>query len=80
VADKFILEYAKLVAQKPEEIDVIRTDIDEGFSEIIVYANELDAGKLIGKGGKMIGALKTIISGCKAKENRSFRVVIKTHE
>lgn len=80
MAEKFILEFAKLVADKPEEIEVSRRDVDETFSEIRVLANKVDTGKLIGKDGKMISSLKTIITGCKAKEKRSYRVTIKSHE
>ena len=80
MVEDFILEFAKLIADHPEEIDISRKDLDESFSEIVVKANKADTGKLIGKNGKMITSLKTIISGCKAKENRSYRVVVKAHE
>ena len=79
MADKFILEFAKLIADKPEEVSVSREDIDEGFSEIVVRANKGDTGKLIGKDGKMINSLKSLISGCKAKEGRAYRVTIKSN-
>ena len=80
MVEDFILEFAKLIADHPEEIDISRKDLDDSFSEIVVKANKADTGKLIGKNGKMITSLKTIISGCKAKENRSYRVVVKAHE
>jgi len=80
MAEKFILEFARLIADKPEEIEVSRRDVDETFSEITLLANKIDTGKLIGKDGKMISSLKTIITGCKAKEKRSYRVTIKSHE
>ncbi len=80
MADKFILEFAKLIADKPEVVSVSREDIDEGFSEIIVRADKSDTGKLIGKDGKMINSLKSIISGCKAKEGRAYRVTIKSND
>ena len=80
MVENFILEFAKLIADYPDEIVVNRKDIDESFSEVIIIANKIDTGKLIGKNGKMITSLKTIISGCKAKENRSYRVVVKAHE
>jgi len=80
MADKFILEFAKLVADRPEEVSVTRNDIDDGFSEIIVRANKSDTGKLIGKDGKMISSIKSIISGCKAKEGRAYRVTIKSND
>ncbi len=78
--DKFILEFAKLIADYPDKIRVDRDDVDEKFSELIVWANKGDTGKLIGKNGKMISSLKTIISGCKAKDGRSYRVSIKANE
>jgi predicted RNA-binding protein YlqC (UPF0109 family) len=80
MADKFIYTFATLIASKPDEIKVERKDVDETFSEITVIADKSDTGKLIGKEGKMISALKSVISGCKAKENRSYRIVIKSHE
>ena len=79
MADKFILEFAKLIADKPEAVSVSREDIDDEFSEIIVRADNSDTGKLIGKDGKMINSLKSIISGCKAKEGRAYRVTIKSN-
>ncbi len=80
MADKFILAFAQLIANKPEEIKVNRVDVDDTFSEITVIADKSDTGKLIGKEGKMISAIKSVISGCKAKENRAYRVIIKSNE
>ena len=80
MAEKFILEFAKLIAEYPDEIEVKRVDIDDTFSEIEIKANKSDTGKLIGRQGKMISSLKTIITGCKAKENRSYRVTINSNE
>jgi predicted RNA-binding protein YlqC (UPF0109 family) len=79
VADRFILSFAKLIADYPDEVSVERVDVDESFSEIVVRANEKDTGKLIGKNGKMISSIKTIISGCKAKDGRSYRVKIEAN-
>lgn len=69
----FVAEFAKLLASYPEEIKVEMIEGDE-VSEIILYANQADVGKLIGKEGKMIGAIKTVISGCKAKDGKSYRI------
>ena len=72
VAD-FIAHFSKLIATHPEDI---RVDMEkEGdFAKITLYANQADVGKLIGKEGKMIGAIKTVISGCKAKDGISYRI------
>ena len=72
VAD-FIAHFAKLIATYPEDIHVEMQTNDE-FAEITLFANQADVGKLIGKEGKMIGAIKTVISGCKAKDGLSYRI------
>ena len=69
----FVAQFARLVSSHPEDIKV---DVKEGneVTEIVLYANQNDIGKLIGKSGKMIGAIKTVISGCKAKDGVSYRI------
>jgi len=76
--EQFVLEYAKLIASEPEKINVTVTHISEGYKELVIVAGENDAGKLIGKEGKMIGAIKTLISGCKAKDGNSYKVIVKS--
>jgi len=72
VAD-FIAQFAKLIATHPEDIKV-EVQTEGEVSEITLFANQADVGKLIGKEGKMIGAIKTVISGCKAKDGLSYRI------
>lgn len=76
--ENFIEHYARLIATEPEKISVDRKDSSDNFAEIIIFAGSNDAGKLIGKDGKMISAIKTMISGCKAKDGIAYRVVVKT--
>lgn len=72
IAD-FVAQFARLISSYPDDI---RVDVKEGdeITEIVLYANQADIGKLIGKEGKMIGAIKTVISGCKAKDGLSYRI------
>jgi len=72
IAD-FVAGFARLIASHPDDI---RVEVQEGdeITEIVLYANQADIGKLIGKSGKMIGAIKTVISGCKAKDGVSYRI------
>jgi len=72
IAD-FVAQFARLIASNPDDIRVELQEGDE-TTEIILYANQSDIGKLIGKEGKMIGAIKTVISGCKAKDGMSYRI------
>jgi len=69
----FVAQFAKLIASHPEDIKVNIKEGDE-VTEIVLFANQDDIGKLIGKEGKMIGAIKTVISGCKAKDGKSYRI------
>ncbi|RUM72944.1 MAG: KH domain-containing protein [Sulfurovum sp.] len=73
----FLLTYAKLLVNNPEAISVEIVEVDEGFDEITIYADSEDVGKLIGKEGRMINAIKTVISGCKAKGGKNYRVNVK---
>ena len=70
---EFVAQFAKLIATYPDDIKVQTKQSDE-VTEIVLYANQADVGKLIGKEGKMIGAIKTVISGCKAKDGISYRI------
>ncbi len=78
--EKFLEEFAKLVVDRPDLVRVERNDIDETFCEVTIYADKVDTGKLIGKDGKMINSLKTLISGCKAKDGKSYRVTVKAND
>ncbi len=73
----FLLSYTKLLVNNPEDIQIDVTQIDENFDEITIFANSEDVGKLIGKGGRMINSIKAVISGCKAKGGKNYRVNVK---
>ena len=77
MVEKFIEEYAKLIDSEPENVSVSRVNLGENFDEIIVRTSKNDTGRLIGKDGKMINALKTLITGYKAKEPTSYRITVK---
>jgi len=76
IAD-FVAQYARLIASYPDDIKV-EVDESDKITQIVLYTNQADIGKLIGKDGKMIGAIKTVISGCKAKDGVSYRINVKS--
>ncbi|CUU69491.1 KH domain RNA binding protein YlqC [Campylobacter hyointestinalis subsp. hyointestinalis] len=80
MVEEFLKEYAKLIADCPELIKVERVSLGENFDEIIAHASKADTGRLIGKDGKMINAIKTVIIGCKAKDPTSYRITVKAIE
>ena len=77
MVEDFVLSYSKLIVKYPDVLKLETQKLDENLDEIILYANAEDVGKLIGKEGKMINAIKTLISGCKAKGSKNYRVSIK---
>lgn len=71
--EEFVAHYAKLIVNHPNEVEVVHS-LENGVKQIIIYTHQEDVGKLIGKEGKMIGSIKTLISGCKAKDSLSYRI------
>jgi len=77
MAKNFVLAYARMIVKHPEAVSVETDSLDEMAEEITITADPADVGKLIGKEGRMINAIKTVISGCKAKHGKSYRVNVK---
>ena len=77
MVENFLLEYAKLIADYPQKIKIEKIDLGDNFVELIIYADKVDTGKLIGKDGRTINAIKTVIVGYKAKDTTSYRVTVK---
>jgi len=72
----FVFEFAKLLAFEPEHVKV-EVVPHEDFDEIIIHAKKADVGRIIGKEGSMVKAIKTVISGCRAKENKNYKITVK---
>jgi predicted RNA-binding protein YlqC (UPF0109 family) len=77
MVDAFLRSYTRLLVEHPEDISIEISKMDENFDEITIFANSEDIGKLIGKQGRMINSIKTVISGCKAKGGKNYRVNVK---
>ena len=80
MVENFILTYASLVVKYPDELSVKSEDVSNEYGEITVFANPEDVGRLIGKEGRMINSIKTVITGCKAKGGKSYRINIRPNE
>ena len=76
---EFVTEFAKLLAYEPENVKVEVTPHEE-FDEIVIFAKKADVGRIIGKEGSMVKAIKTVISGCRAKENKNYKITVKAYE
>ena len=74
----FITQYTKLIVSNPNDISVELEMLSDDFAQITINANEADIGKLIGKNGNMINAIKTMANGCKAKDGISYKLQVKS--
>ncbi len=74
----FITQYAKLIVSNAEDISVELEMLSDDFAQITINANEADIGKLIGKNGNMINAMKTMVNGCKAKDGISYKLQVQS--
>ncbi len=72
----FIKSYTELIVANPDKVKVEILEIDDNFYEITITCDEEDLGKIIGKSGNMINALKTIVNGCKAKDGKSYKIQV----
>lgn len=72
----FVSEYAKLIVSNPNDIKVNSEILNDKFVQITINANDTDIGKLIGKNGNMINAMKTMVNGCKAKDGISYKIQV----
>ncbi len=72
---KQILEYIiSLIVQKPEDLKVTETKIDDLNIQYIISADKDDIGKIIGKQGKIIQAIRNISKIWAIKNNKQIRI------
>ncbi|MDR2080795.1 MAG: KH domain-containing protein [Campylobacteraceae bacterium] len=80
MVEQFLKEFAKLIVENPQSVRIKTDEIDATFSEITIYVDKIDTGKIIGKDGKVINAVKTVVAACKAKNGKSYRINIKPND
>ena len=57
-----LLEYlARSLVDKPDEVSVDGFDEDDGTIVLELHVGEDDAGKVIGRGGRTVAALRTVV-------------------
>jgi predicted RNA-binding protein YlqC (UPF0109 family) len=72
---KNLLEYILIrLVEHPEEVQIAETD-DNGTTILTITANDADYGRIIGRGGAVISAIRQIIRVRAIKEGK--KVVVK---
>ncbi len=72
----FLEAYVKKIVKNPDEVTIIVNKGERSDYMLCIEVAEEDVGKVIGKDGKMVSALKNVISACKAKDNVSYELVV----
>ncbi|MDO7253255.1 KH domain-containing protein [Helicobacter cappadocius] len=80
MVEQFLENYVKKIVQHPDKVSISVAPTMDGCRSIVIYTSPLDIGRVIGKDGKMISALKTFISGAKAKDGLTYKIVVQAND
>lgn len=70
-----LLEYlARALVDEPDEVQVEGFDEEDGTVVLELRVAPGDAGKVIGRGGRTIAALRTVLKASSVRENRRVLV------
>ncbi len=70
---ELVLQITKALVDHPEEVQVTQNDRNnQTLVEITVHPE--DVGKVIGKQGRIIKAIRTVVKSCAMRDNRKISV------
>jgi uncharacterized protein len=70
---KELVEYlARSLVDRPDEVSVESFEEDDGSVVYELSVSEDDVGKVIGRGGRTVNALRSVLRACGAKEGRKL--------
>ena len=72
----FLKYLVSLIVDHPDEVNIEERILGENVSQYIISANQEDMGKIIGKEGKIIQAIRNVAKIMAIKENKQIRVEI----
>jgi uncharacterized protein len=67
---------AKALADRPDDIRVVETQ-HKGTTLVELYVAQIDAGKMIGRQGRTVAALRTLASTAGEKEGKTVTLEIR---
>jgi predicted RNA-binding protein YlqC (UPF0109 family) len=66
-----LVEYlARSLVDKPDEVSVESFDEDDGSTVYELSVADDDVGKIIGRGGRTVNALRCVLRACATKQGR----------
>ena len=73
---EFIESIVKQLVDNPEQVSVDSSSVDEHTLDFTVKVDDSDVGKVIGKHGNTINALRTLLIAIGAKEKKKVMLKI----
>jgi predicted RNA-binding protein YlqC (UPF0109 family) len=65
---------ARALVDHPEQVSVDSFEEDDGTIVLELHVAEDDAGKVIGRGGRTVSALRAVLKACSVREGRRVLV------
>jgi len=72
----FLNYLLKNIVDHPDDISVEEHELGEYSIQLTIHANQEDIGKIIGREGKIIQALRSLVKVLAVKENKQVRIEI----
>ncbi|MGE5635376.1 MAG: KH domain-containing protein [Nocardioidaceae bacterium] len=70
-----LLEYlARSLVDRPDEVEVDEFEEDDGTIVLELHVAEEDAGKVIGRGGRTVAALRAVLKAAAVRQGRRVLV------
>jgi predicted RNA-binding protein YlqC (UPF0109 family) len=64
-----LLEYlVRALVDEPDQVKVEGFEEDDGTVVLEVHVAEQDAGKVIGRGGRTVGSLRSVMKACSVRQ------------
>lgn len=74
----FIETIVKALVDKPDQVVIEETVANDGITRYRVQVAPEDVGKVIGKGGRIVNALRVVARAAAMKEHQRIRIEIAT--
>ena len=72
--DALLAYLARALVDEPDQVSVESFDEDDGTLVLELHVAEDDAGKVIGRGGRTVAALRMLMKACSVKQGRRVLV------
>jgi uncharacterized protein len=72
--EELLAYLARSLVDAPEKVSVESFEEDDGTLVLELHVAEDDAGKVIGRGGRTVAALRTVMKACAVRHGRRVLV------